>query len=431
MADTATSRRRSAERRLLRAIENRTARGAVLGLGFVGSTLMDALRAAGYEVHGYDRSEAAANAYRERSRVGGVAGGKPWSAGSDEAALAEADVVVVAVRVAVGDDGSIELEPLRSAAVSIRSLPRDQRLVLLESTVPPGVTREFAGWLESAAGEVFVAHGPERLSVGHDWRALREMPHLVGGVDPEATALAARLLSDLCEVVVPVSRPEVSELSKLLENAFLTVGIGLVGEITRMAHALDVSAREVTEAAATKPAGYYAFHPGPGVGGHCLRNDLEMLRHAARRLGWEPSLIEGTAAVTAAHPRVVVDRLAALLSRVGGDLTGSRILLVGMGFKVGTADTSASPAHDVVRLLRSRGAVPVYLDSRVVAVDVDGQAVPRVSNADLGPGRYAAVVVLAGDARLSAQELRELGCLVLDTGGGRILAGAAEAFTQL
>jgi UDP-N-acetyl-D-glucosamine dehydrogenase len=323
------------------------------------------------------------------------------------------------------------LEPLRSAAEALGGHPRDERLVLLASTVPPGTTREFAGWIERSSSELFVAHGPERLSVGHDWRTLRRIPHLVGGLDPSATTLAARLLSELCDTVVPVSGPEVSELSKLLENAFLTVGIGLVGEIARIAHALDVSAREVTDAAATKTSGYHAFHPGPGVGGHCLRNDLEMLRHTARKLGWRPSLIDATAEVTEAHPRLVVDRLAALLSGVARRLEGSRILLVGMGFKVGTADTSASPAYDVVRLLRHRGAVPDYLDSRVAAVNIDGQAVERVSNTAVIPGRYAAVIVLAGDPALSADVLRSAGCLVLDTGGGVVLSGEPRGFLSL
>ena len=393
---------------LLRAIETKSARCAVVGVGFIGSTLIDALRAAGYEVDGYDRNPKA-------------------GAGHDASILAGADVVVVAVRAPIASDGSVDLEPLRSAAAAIRDHPRDERLVILASTVPPGTTRAFAGWIERSSRELFVAHAPERLAVGHDRRDLRRIPHLVGGLDATATSLAARLLSEICDTVVPVSRPEVSELSKLLENAFMTVGIGLVGEVARIAHALDVPAREVTEAAATKTAGYYPFHPGAGVGGHCLKNDLQMLRHTARQLGWQPPLLDATAEVTEIHPRLVVDRLTSLLPRV----EGARILLVGMGFKVGTADTSASPAYDVVRLLRERGAEPVFLDSRIAAFDVDGRPVVRVSNADVTPGRYAAAVLLAGDPALPVDTLLAARCPVLDTGGGAILPGRADGFLKL
>ena len=139
------------------------------------------------------------------------------------------------------------------------------------------------------------------------------IPHLVGGLDPRAGRLAAAFLSCLCDMVVPVASPEVSELSKLLENAFITVGVGLAGEITRIAHGLGVSASEVCEAAATKTLGYHPFHPGPGVGGHCLPNDLRMLQAAARNLGWDAPLLAGASRVTAEQPRWVVDRLETLV----------------------------------------------------------------------------------------------------------------------
>jgi nucleotide sugar dehydrogenase len=392
-------------------------RCAVVGLGFIGSTLMDALGAAGLEAHGYDRDPAAAARYRARERPQGAAA-TPWSAAADPAALAGAGVVLVAVRLPVDEAGEADLEPLRAAAALLRAHPLAGRLVLLASTSPPGTTRAFAGWLgEEAAAHV--AHVPERISVGHDWRTLRDTPHLVGGVDAASTRRAARFMGRVCRAVEPVSSPEVSELSKLLENAFLSVGVALAGEVTRIAHGMGVSAAEVCAAAATKPFGYHPFHPGYGLGGHCLPTDLRLLHAASRAAGCESALLAAAQAAAALQPAVLVDRLAAALG--GGTLAGARVLLVGVGFKPGSHDTSASPAFEVARVLRGRGALPAYLDSGVPWVDVDGVPLPRVTADGLDGERFDAALLLAGERGVTVAGLRRRAALVLDAGGGRVM----------
>jgi UDP-N-acetyl-D-glucosamine dehydrogenase len=403
---------------LRRAIEERTARCVVIGLGHVGRALAGALAEAGFPVHGYDRDPAAVD--RCRGRAPAERPEARWSAGTSDEVLADADVVVVAVRLPVADGGRVDHEPLRSVASALRAHPRLPRLVLLVSTVPPGTTRAFAAeWLDAGAG-CHVAHAPERLAAEHGWRDLRRIPHLVGGTDAGSTALASLLLRSLCDEVVPVSAPEVSELSKLLENTFRTVNIALVGEVTRIAHAFGVCGSEVCRAAATKPFGYLAFHPGAGVGGHCLPNDLQILRHAAAAQERETPLLDAAALSAARLPAVAVERLEALLAATGRPLQGSAVLLVGVGFKPGSPDTTASPAHAVVRLLRARGARPAYLDSQVPAFAVDGEPVPHAAAPD---DSFAAALLLAGDPGLAAERLAGIP-VVLDAGGGRILAGA-------
>ncbi len=318
-----------------------------------------------------------------------------------------APVTIVAVRALPRPDGSFDLEPLRSAARSVAGAG-GRGLVVLSSTVPPGTTRQFAEWVGSGRP---VAHAPERLSVGDDWRTLKRTPHLVAGVTPAATRLAEALFEPLCERVEPVSAPEVSELSKLLENAFLSVGIGLVGDVTAAAHGLGVSAHEVCAAAATKPSGYFPFFPGAGVGGHCLPNDLAMLAGTAAAVGADPAVVVGTCRTLDRQPALAVDRLEELLREASRDLHQARVLLVGVGFKPGCSDTTASPAGPVASILRERGARVEYLDE-----GVDNWLIPRVRASSLPDEQFDAAVVLSGDGAVTDRDLLATGAVVLRTG---------------
>jgi UDP-N-acetyl-D-mannosaminuronate dehydrogenase len=187
----------------------------------------------------------------------------------------------------------------------------------------------------------------------------------------------------------------------------------------------------VCEAAATKTIGYHAFYSGPGIGGHCLPNDLKILRAAARRLDWDTPLIEGAIQVTSQQPGFVVDRLETLLTRSGGRLSGSDVLLVGVGFKIGSADTTATPSGEVVRILRARGARPLFLDSQVLEFVVDGARVERVELDAWAGATFPAAIVLAGDPAVEAHRLERAVRLVLDAGGSRVLRGSFSAAHRL
>ena len=426
--------RQAAAARLAAAIEARTARATSIGLGFIGTTVTDALVAAGFETHSYDRSPAVVARYADNGPAHLGADARPWSVGLDEAVLDDADVVFVAVRGLIRPDRTLNLEPFRSVAESLKRHPRPEgRLIMMESTLPPGSTRMWArDWLGAGPDDpIFVCHSPERLSVGHTWEDFRRIPHLVGGLDDTATELGRALLSKLVDQVVPVSAPEVSELSKLQENAFMTVAISLMAEITRIAHGLGVTGDEVARAAATKPFGYFAFGPGPGIGGHCLPNDLQILRHAAHAQGWTSALLDGVNVAKDAMPGVAIDRLATMMTGHGKALEGSRVLVVGVGFKPGSADLSDTPATDIIRVLRERGAHPVYLDTRVDGFSVDGQPVARVGLDAVQPGAFPGAILLAGDPTLDAAALEAAAESVLDTGGGRILQGALQGAAKL
>ncbi len=401
---------------LLERIAAREAICGVVGLGFIGSTHMDALVNAGFRVRGYDRSPSAVDRFRKWMTERNPELGSQWTADSDPAVLDGAETVVVAVRVLPREDGSIDLEPLETAAKMLRDRMREPGLILLASTMPPGTTRCFAASL-GLRPRVLVAHSPERLSVGHDRADLRRLPHLVAGVDAPAARAGAGFLSTICDRVVEVSSPEISELAKLLENAFLTAGIALSNEITRIAHGLGVPAQEVCEAAATKPHGYFPFFPGPGMGGHCLANDLAILRSIARRGAASSPFLDAVAETSSSGPVLVLRRLEGILRERGWTLRNFSILLVGVGFKPGTADTTGSPARELARLLWEAGADLSYFDSRVPEFAVDGAPVRRLAPASLGPGRIRAAIVISGDPAAPLDRLAACSDLVLDTRG--------------
>lgn len=425
--------RKAAQERLVRLIDARTAVVVVIGLGTAGTSMMASVLAAGFEAHGFDRSADAVARFSAHAAGWEAPKGRAWSAGTDESVLARADVVLIAVRALVRQDWSVNLEPLKSVANTLSNHPRGQRLVLIESTLPPGTTRTFAEeWMGLGPNSnVFVANCPERLQAGGSAWTLRNTPHLVGGIDAAATTTASAFLSTLCDTVVPVSQPEVAEVSKLLENAFLAVGISFIGEMTRLSHALGISAEEVANAAATKPFGYYAFYPGPGIGGHCIPNDLQILRRAIRDLGLNAPMLDGTSAAAADLPKTLVDYLGNLLIEHGKNFTGLRVLIIGVGFKIGSRDTTDTPARDVVRYLRNLDAIPVYLDSGVPRFIVDGEAVASVSVAQLKPGMFEAGIVHSGDSVVTGEQLTAAVKILLDAGGGRLISGGLPGAARL
>ena len=420
-----TSRGASAEE-LGRKIVTRAAECAVIGLGTVGSTVLHAMLAAGFRVYGYDRDPDVVSTCRARTALLFPSLTELWDVGTAFEPASNADVVCIAVRVHV--EGELcNMEPLESVAEMLSATRPRERLIIIGSTVPAGTTRRFAEkWMElDETSPVFVAHCPERLSVGDDWRTRRHLPLLVGALDPLAAALARAFLETFADRIVSVSEPEVSEVSKLLENAFASINIALIAEIGQIAPELNITATEVCRAAGTKTSGYLPFLPGPGVGGHCLPNDLELLRHSLKTRGQSTSLIDAARITISRMPDNVVAHFSRLLVRAGHCVAGSKVLLVGIGFKPGCADTSMSPAFSVVRSLRIKRATPVYFDTQAPSFTVDGEAVERISVDQLRSMTFPGAIVLAGDRNLDTACLQNAAEVILDTGGAHILPGEA------
>jgi UDP-N-acetyl-D-glucosamine dehydrogenase len=221
---------------------------------------------------------------------------------------------------------------------------------------------------------------------------------------------------------VPVSQPEVAELAKLVENAFLTTGIAFMGEIARIAHALGISAAEVADAAETKSHGYYAFRPGPAIGGHCLVNDLHMLRGTASSLGLRSELLQGVGHAADGLNDNVLARLQALLATRNLSLRGALVWIIGVGFKLGSNDSSGSAAIGLVRLLRAQGCSVVFSDSKIGSLTVDGSAVAPAPT-ESASFRPQAALLLSGDPAVELGNVVARSQVVLDLGGSRIMRG--------
>jgi UDP-N-acetyl-D-glucosamine dehydrogenase len=406
-------------RELMHRIESGSARVGVVGLGAVGGVSARLIAASGYRVTGVDTNVARVEQLRALPEYRDI------DVSDDAAALADVDVVFVAVRVST-HGGETDLAAARAALTALRTHLHTAALILFESTVPPGTTRALAAEIFGADSSqaALIAHCPERLRVGDDIESIRATPRLVGGLSETATSLGAAFLRRLGVTPVATAGPETTELSKLLENTFLTAGIALMGEITRIAHRLGVSAQEVATAAATKSHGYFAFRPGAGIGGHCLINDLQILRSTAAGLGLDSPMLAGIQHAADQLTPTVVDRLEQLLVTNSLRLDGARVCIVGVGFKPDSADVTNSAAIDLVRTLRARGAEVGYIDSLVTEFAVDGAALRRLQPDDADSQQ--AMVVLGGDRATDIPALAARVATTLDASGRRLLNGAHQ-----
>jgi UDP-N-acetyl-D-glucosamine dehydrogenase len=260
------------------------------------------------------------------------------------------------------------------------------QLIVLESTTFPGTTRQhLVPILEESglrAGEDFnLAFSPERVDPGRTDYTLRNTPKVVGGLTPACTSRAADLYSRVCDHVVPVSTPEVAELSKLLENIFRSVNIALVNEMAMLADRMGIDIWEVIDAAATKPFGFTRFDPGPGMGGHCLPVDPFYLTWKAREYDMSTEFIELAGKVNQAMPYFCIEKIERALNDEGKSVRGARVLVVGIAYKGGTSDTRESPALKIVDLLVDRGAVVSYHDPFVPEIARHGLLSATVDDA--------------------------------------------------
>jgi UDP-N-acetyl-D-glucosamine dehydrogenase len=398
----------------------------IIGLGAVGAVTAELIAGAGVRVAGYDRSEVRLAEIRERlAKAGCELDHRPEH-------LADADIIVIAVRAPITASGEVNLAALHSALDAVRTLPTKERLIILETTMPPGTTRRLAteALSEGERERLLVAHCPERLRVGDTPEDLRQTPRLVGGMTEAATEAACQFLARVGVRAVAVSQPEVAELSKLLENTFLTTGIALMAEVTRIAHALGIEAHEVATAAQTKPRGYYPFFPGAGVGGHCLPNDLRLLGATAQSLGLAGNFLNGVEWSTAQMAETTVRRLETLVRERGSTLQHSLVWLIGLGFKAGSPDTTCTPATEVIRILRNRGARLIYSDSLVPEFTVDSVPVTRFVPG-LPPAGIAAALILSGDRAIDLAVLGSVAPVVLDAGGAQVMKGHAANMAHL
>ncbi len=364
---------------LLHRIEERTARVAVVGLGYVGLPLAETFAWGGYPVLGFDiDADKVAKLNRGESYIGHICservaeliGSGRFEATSDPHRFAEADAIIICVPTPLGEAREPDLSYIVNTAVTLRPHLRPGQLVVLESTTYPGTTEDLLLPLLEESGlkagrDFFLAYSPEREDPGNQDYATRNIPKVIGGLDETSRKLAVSLYEPIVDGVVPVSSTRVAEACKILENTYRAVNIALVNELKSVFAAMGIDIWEVIAAAKTKPFGFQAFYPGPGLGGHCIPIDPFYLTWAARRCGLNTRFIELAGEINTAMPQYVVDRVAEALNDDGKAVKGSRVCVLGVAYKKDVDDPRESPAFTMLELLQAKGAVVSYNDPHV------------------------------------------------------------------
>ncbi|MEM1109189.1 MAG: nucleotide sugar dehydrogenase [Planctomycetota bacterium] len=356
-------------------IKDRSAVVGVMALGYVGLPLIRTFFDAGFRVIGFDvdprkieQLERGENYLKHLGEdfVREMASSDRFEATADMSRLGEADAILVCVPTPLGQHLEPDLSYVEQTARDIAKTLRPDQLIVLESTTYPGTTRKLmAPPLDAAGVSYHLAYSPEREDPGRKDHNTQTIPKLVGGVTPEAGELAVALYRTAIKEVVPVSSAEVAEAAKILENVYRSVNIALVNELKVILTAMGVDVWEVIDAAKTKPFGFQAFYPGPGLGGHCIPIDPFYLTWAAREHGQTTRFIELAGQVNHEMPGYVVQRSMLALNDAGKAIRDARILVLGLAYKPDIDDVRESPSFELIEQLLQLGGKVDYHDPHV------------------------------------------------------------------
>jgi UDP-N-acetyl-D-glucosamine dehydrogenase len=380
----------------------------VIGLGYVGLPLAVEAGEGGIRVLGFDVKESVAQSVNAgRSHIQDVADQRVaelvehgmLEATTDMSRLAECDVISICVPTPLSKTRDPDVSYILAASEAVAARLREGQLVILESTTYPGTTREVLLPALEARGlkvgeDFFLCFSPERVDPGNETWTTKNTPKVVGGITPACTEAGKRFYEHFLDTIVPVSSSEAAEMSKILENTFRAVNIGLVNETAIIADRLGVDVWEVIEAAATKPFGFMKFTPGPGLGGHCIPVDPHYLSWKMRTLNYKTRFIELASEINSEMPYFVVGKVREALNRRKKAVNGSRVLMLGVAYKRDIDDVRESPAIDVLRLLEAEGAEVSYHDPYVPELHEDGHHLSSVALTDQALAEADAVVIL-------------------------------------
>ena len=364
-------------------IDARTAHVAVIGLGYVGLPLALLFNEQRFPVTGFDIDQRKVQtleqggSYIYRITPGEVqlAREQGFHASFDFSQLQRMDAIIICVPTPLDEYREPDLSFITRTAEAIAPHIRSGQLIVLESTTYPGTTEEVLvpilernpGGLKafrtaSEGGDFYVAFSPEREDPGNDTVARRDIPKVVGGLDPQASALAGALYGSIFARTVPVSTPAAAEMTKLLENIYRCVNIALVNELKMLCLRMGIDIWEVIEAASTKPFGFHPFYPGPGLGGHCIPVDPFYLSWKAKEFDFQTRFIELAGEVNTGMPYHVLASVGEALNRQKKALNGAKVLVLGVAYKKDIDDLRESPAITIIELLQKQGATVSYHD---------------------------------------------------------------------
>ena len=428
---------RSPQQTLAR-IEQRSAKIGIIGLGYVGLPLALLFSGQKLAVTGFDIDPAkvkklnAGDSYIAQIPAAEVAAARAtgFEATSDFARLRTMDAIIIAVPTPLDEYHQPDLSYITTTAESIAPHLQPGQLVVLESTTYPGTTEEVLvpileknplGLKASTGGEYtgqefFVAFSPEREDPGNKDVARHDIPKVIGGLDATAAQLTQAVYGSIFRRTVPVSTPKAAEMTKLLENIYRCVNIALVNELKQLSLRMGIDIWEVIDAAKTKPFGFQAFYPGPGLGGHCIPIDPFYLSWKAKEFDFQTRFIELAGDVNVGMPYFVVGETGKALNEKGKSLKGSRIMMLGMAYKKDIDDLRESPALTIFELLRQSGAEVCFNDPHIPHV---GRGRKYELDLDSTPldnlGQYDCVLIVTGHTDYDYAKIVEDAQLVVDT----------------
>lgn len=418
--------------RLLEKIAKRDITVGVVGLGYVGLPLAVEKAKAGFKTIGFDVQEEKVKMVNEgHNYIGDVVNedlkelveSGMMKATSDFSFVKDVDFIAICVPTPLDKHQEPDISYVKSSTEAIsKHLSRDT-MVVLESTTYPGTTEELLlPILEEGSGlkcgeDFYLGFSPERVDPGNLIYKTKNTPKVVGAVGKDATEVISAMYREVLEgEIYEVSSPAIAEMEKILENTYRNINIGLVNELAILCNKMGISLWEVIDAAKTKPYGFQAFYPGPGLGGHCIPLDPYYLTWKAREFGFHTSMIENSMIINDKMPEYTVDRAASVLNEHKKALNGSKVLVLGVAYKNNIDDYRESPALNVIDILKERGAVTDFYDPWIPKYKRNGEWHEGISeiNADIIKGYDLILVATAHDA-YDYEMIRKNALAIFDT----------------
>jgi len=410
-------------------IKNKRLKIAVIGLGYVGFPLALEFAKKGVKVVGIeiDRDRLSSIARRSsyisditNNELRHVLAGGNFRASANFAEIKDADAVLICVPTPLKGKNLPDISFIKNAVKEAALHIKKQALVVLESTTFPGTTEEEILPIFEKSGfrheeDFFLCFSPERIDPGNKKFPVQKIPKVMGGLSPQATQLAMEVYHIIIKQMVPVSSARAAETVKLLENTFRLINIGLIDELSMMAHKMKIDIWEVIQAASTKPFGFMPFYPGPGVGGHCIPKDPLYLHWKAKSFGFHSRFIKLASDLINYMPQYVVKRVNCALLRRNRQLKGSKILVIGVTYKRDIKDLRKSPSIDVINCLKKQGAIVSYFDPIIPFLKIKGLDLESVRLNDKKIKEFDCVIIATDHSAVDYSRLLENARLIFDT----------------
>lgn len=412
-------------------IRKKSAAIGVVGLGYVGLPLALAFAEAGFKVFGVDPDQKKVNKINrgvsylldiQSEQLKKLVKDGSLKVTSEGTTLRMAEAIIICVPTPLTKTKEPDLTYIVAATNQIARYLRAGHLVILESTTYPGTTREVVLPILESTGlrvgvDYFLTFSPERIDPGSKKFTIRNTPKVVGGMEPNSTKLAALLYSHICDKVIEVSTPEAAEMDKIFENVFRSVNIAMVNELAKLCEKMNISVWEVIKAASTKPFGYMAFYPGPGVGGHCIPLDPYYLSAKAREYNFHTRFIELAAEINETMPEYIITRITEVLNTKNKSTKGARVLLLGITYKKDIEDMRESPPLKVLELLVEKGTDVQYHDPYVPEVKINHRLFKSTKLDKKELASYDCVVITTDHSYYDLNFLVNNAKLIFDTRG--------------